>query len=316
MTIRTHLVMGFVVVLGVVAASCADPSSEPGGVPSEYQTVDEFMGRGAADAEAQYRAFTDLQGRIEGLLVECMADRGLEYAPYEGPTGERPPLGEGLSNSEFKLEYGYGVFTGMLEQAHWNTADEEYEGLEPDEWYWAFADDPDYMAVLDECTIQIEEELGRPDPGFHETMMATLDEAWGSLDSELDEMPQRIEKDSRYREAERAWSACMADNGHDFANEGDIDGYLAAKLEEFEATVNLGTVVLTESFEKDIRPLIDEELAIAAVDLECRTELDAVHHELRREYEGLFIDEHRDQLEEVRQYEQQLTEVLMEGWQW
>jgi hypothetical protein len=202
-----------------------------------------------------------------------MASRGLEYAPYEGPTGERLLLGEGLSDSEFRLQFGYGVFTGMLDEARWNTEDQSFEGIEPDEWYWAFADDPDYMATLD------------------------------------------IKEDSRSVEAEKAWSACMDDKGFDFATEEDIDAYLMAKLEEFEEEANLGTVLLTEPFERDVQPFIDEEMAIAAADVACRAELDRLRKELQREYEGWFIDDHRDELEKIRELEQQLMEVILEGWQ-
>lgn len=244
-----------------------------------------------------------------------MASRGLEYAPYEGPTGERLLLGEGLSDSEFRLQFGYGVFTGMLDEARWNTEDQSFEGIEPDEWYWAFADDPDYMATLDECTVQVENELGRLDSGFVETLSASLEEAWGPLDSELESVPQRIKEDSRSVEAEKAWSACMDDKGFDFATEEDIDAYLMAKLEEFEEEANLGTVLLTEPFERDVQPFIDEEMAIAAADVACRAELDRLRKELQREYEGWFIDDHRDELEKIRELEQQLMEVILEGWQ-
>jgi hypothetical protein len=277
--------------------------------------VDEFMGWSETDAVSERQAQLDLQTQIDEMLVVCMDARGFEYAPYEGPTGDRPVFGVGLSDSEFMLEFGYGVFTSLYDDARWNSQDQSFEGLEPDEWYWSFADDPEFMAALDECTVQIEEELGRPEPGFHESMMQSLDEAWGPLHSELEEIPRRIEKDSRYVEAEKTWSICMADSGYEFATGGQIEDYLWAKRGEYEEAANLGTVLLTESFEKDIRPFVDEELAIAAADVACRTELDKTREELRLEYEGLFIDKHRAQLEEIRTLEQELREVLMQGWQ-
>lgn len=315
MTTGTRLVVGFVTILSVIPTSCGGTTSESRGVPPEPQTLDEFLGWADFDESDERQAHVDLRGTIDGMLVECMAGRGLDYAPYEGPTGERPLLGEGLSDSEFRLQYGYGVFTGMLDDARWNTEDQDFEGLEPDEWYWAFADDPDYMAALDECTVQVETELGRPEPGFVEALSASLDEAWGPLNSELEELPKRIENDSRYVEAERAWSACMDDNGFDFVGEEAIDDYLMAKLGDFEEEANLGTVLLTEPFEKDIQPFIDEEMAIAAADVTCRAELDSLRKEIQREYEGWFIDDHRDELEKIRGLEQQVMEVILEGWQ-
>ncbi len=316
MTVRTRLlVAGFVTVLSVVSSSCGGTSSESRGAPPEPQTLADFIGWGDFDEGAERQARTDLQDRIDGMLVDCMASRGLEYAPYEGPTGERPLLGEGLSDSEFRLQYGYGVFTGMLDEARWNTEDQEYEGLEPDEWYWSFADDPDYVAVLDECTLQVEEDLGRPDPGFVETLYAAIDEAWGPLHTEFEKMPERIEQDSRYVDAEKGWSACMEDRGFDFAREEEIEAYLMAKRGEYEEEANLGTVLLNEPFERDIQPFVDEEMAIAAADVACRAELDSLRSELQREYEGWFIADHRDRLEKIRELEQQRLALIRKGWQ-
>lgn len=312
----THLVVGFTMVLALVSASCGETASGPGGVPSELQTVDEFMSR--ADPEAEYRAFVGLGNRFEGMLVECMAEQGLEYAAREADPGSRPLLGEGLSDSEFMLEYGYGVFTAMFDEARWTSEHPpDEQGADPDVLWGEFTDDLEaYMVVLDECSVRVEEKLGRPDPGFVEALSASLDEAWDPIGSELEDIPQRIERDSRYVEAEKAWSACMADNGYDFATEEDIENYLMSRRDEFEEDANLGTLVLTAAFVKDLQPFIDEELAIAAADLACRAALDRVREELQPEYEGLFIDKHRDQLEKIRELDQQLMEVIMEGWQW
>jgi hypothetical protein len=279
------------------------------------QTLDEFMG---VDADAEQQGFLDLQARIGELTVECMSDQGLEYAVREGDPGSRPPLGEGLSDDDFMLRYGYGVFTGVLDEARWNTEyPPEEQGADPDTLYGEFTDDVEaYMVVLDECTDQIERDLGRPEPGVREALVASIDEAWSPLESELEGVQRLIEGDSRLAEVEEAWSACMSDKGYDFDTDEDIESHLEAKLDDFEASINTGTLVLTTDLERDIQPLIDEELAIAAADLVCRPELDRIRLELQRQYEGLFIDEHRAQLEEIRALEQQLMEIFVEGWQW
>ena len=114
---RTHVAVVIIPILFLASASCAGTSSESRGAPPEPQTIDEFMGWDEVGEGAEHQAAAVLHTRIEAGLVECMAGRGLEYAPYEGPTGERPVLGEGLSEREFMRTYGYGVFTGMLEPA-------------------------------------------------------------------------------------------------------------------------------------------------------------------------------------------------------
>ena len=61
---------------------------------------------------------------------------------------------------------------------------------------------------------------------------------------------------------------------------------------------------------------VEVELAIAAADLACRDGVDRIREEVRCEHEGLFIDEHREDLESIRELEQQLSAILLEGWQW
>lgn len=314
---RIHRVVWLAILVAVVSVSCADTTSEPRAVPSELQTIDEFMGWAEVDEDAS-QAFIDLRHRIEGMLVECMADQGLEYAPRQADPGARPLLGEGLSDREFMLRYGYGVFTGMLDEARWNSEYPPDEiGADPDSLWGAFTDDVEsYMIVLEECNDQVEEELGRPEPGLREGLRASIEEAWAPLEPELEEMQRSIEDDSRFGEAQRGWSACMDEQGYGFRSDEDIGNHLMNKVGEFEEEANLGTLVLTATFERDIQPFIEEELAIAAADLACRAELDEVREELQCEYEGLFIDEHRDRLEEIRELEHQFTEIILEGWQW
>lgn len=315
---RTSLAVGLTIILALVSAACAETTSEPQRAPSELETLDEFIGWADFDEEAEHQAYVVLRSRIEGMLVECMADKGLEYAAREADPGSRPLFGEGLSDSEFRLQYGYGVFPGLLDEARWNSEHPpEDVGADPDVLWGDFTDDLDsYMVVLEECTVQVEEELGRPEPGLRETMSASIAEAWSPLEPLLEDMQRQMEEDSRLAEAEKGWSVCMDDKGFDFATDEDIDRYLMAKLGEFEEEANLGTIVLTAPFEKDIQPFIDEEMAVAAADGACRAELDRVRLQLQREYEGRFIDEHRDELEKIRQLEQRLMEVILEGWQW
>jgi hypothetical protein len=108
----------------------------------------------------------------------------------------------------------------------------------------------------------------------------------------------------------------MAEHGYDFATEEDIENYLWSKTALIEDAGGFEAVVDGRITEEEMRPLIDEELAIAAADVACRTELDEVNEEVLRDHQGEFIDEHREQLEKIRELDQRLMEILMEGWQW
>ena len=116
---RHHLplAVGFTVVLSLTSVSCGDSSSGPPATPTEYQTIEEFMGAG--DAQAEHEAYVKLRAEIERRIVDCMAAHGLEYVPQLADPG-RPVLGEGLTDAEFVRIFGYGISTGVLEEARWN----------------------------------------------------------------------------------------------------------------------------------------------------------------------------------------------------
>ena len=126
---RVPLAGGFAAILLLTAVACGDSSSGPPATPSEYQTINEFMGRG--DAEAEHEALVALRSEIETRVVDCMVGHGLEYVPRPAEPG-RPVLGEGMSDAEFVRTYGYGVFTGVLDEARWIAEHGDDEGEDPD----------------------------------------------------------------------------------------------------------------------------------------------------------------------------------------
>jgi hypothetical protein len=111
-------------------------------------------------------------------------------------------------------------------------------------------------------------------------------------------------------------SACLDEKGYSSSSEEDIESYLVGKLEGLGESLAEGTLILDEAMETDLQPLADEEIAIATADLACRADVERIRVELQREYEGLFIDQHREELEAIRELEQQLAAILLEGWQW
>jgi hypothetical protein len=146
-----------------------------------------------------------------------------------------------------------------------------------------------------------------------------LEEAWRELDPYWEELYQRIEADARIVEANTEWSGCMAEAGYDFATQEDIWKYLDEKMQELWDWEEEGPP-MTEAplegeegewspfppgvTEGEVRVLADEELEIAAADLACRSDLDEVYDEVRKEYEAQFILEHQALLERVREAEQ------------
>jgi hypothetical protein len=308
------LAVGFTAVLLLTVAACGDSSSGPSATPSEYQTIDEFMGR--ADAQAEEEAYVALRSEIETRIVDCMAGHGLEYVPRPADPG-RPVLGEGMSDAEFGRTYGYGIFTGVLDEARWIAEHGDDEGQDPDTMWGDFTDDVEsYMVLVDQCNEQAEVELGRPEPGLREALSVSVEEAWRPLEGALDDLERDIETDDRLVAAWDEWSACLDEKGYSFESEENIESYLMGKLEGLGESLTEGTLLLDEAMERDLQPLADEEIAIATADLACRTDVERIRVELQREYGGLFIDQHREELEAIRDLEQQFAAILLEGWQW
>jgi hypothetical protein len=293
----------------LIGTSCGSADVLPTTGPSS-QTLDEFMGWADFDQAAADRAHADLMARVGEMTVECMADHGLDYTPWIPPDAldldELPP-------AESLLLYGYGVFALMLEQYRFEMGHPDEIG-NPNEAIHAqnAPEGVDYMTVMWGCEDDAESALigGSPE------LPLLVDEAWSPLNDELDAVHQELERDPRLAEAEMVWSACMAERGYDFASEGDVEAYLGERFGEFDelgGSPALWEGVLTEA---DLQPFADEEMAIAEADASCRGEFDEVREELRRAYESRFIDEHLEELEQIRPIEERLMDQLLAGIRW
>ena len=157
-------------------------------------------------------------------------------------------------------------------------------------------------------------------------------EARETLGPALDEVFQRVLADPRFQEAERAWSVCMADRGYIYAGVmqmyEDIYEDFEQRLEEitgpdggfvinpFKGLTEDETEALSEDEMDDLfeqaeaealanidqealAALQQEERDLATADYECRQDLTEMTEELQREYEGRFIRENPDLLDEL-----------------
>ncbi len=304
---RIRLPLGLVVTSVLLAVSCGKPAVEP-------QTLDEFIGWDQFDERAAEEAWNDNWRQIEEMTVACMAEKGLDYTAWIPPdVGLGSFLEESLSDSEWKLRYGYGFFAVMITEARWTVEHAEELAEGNPNWVHAEAvpEDVDYDYWVESWACQELAELevrGEPDT----ELIPALEKAWSPLEEFREELQHDLENDPRLRDAREAWSACMAGQGYDFDTEEDIEDYLFSIGENLEEGALIG-LIRGEISEAVVQPLADEELAIAAADVACRGDLDRLHEELRAEYEGKFIAEHREQLEKIRVLEQQFMQMLLEG---
>lgn len=308
---RIRLLVGLVAVLGLVVVSCGEPV-----VDYEPQTLEEFMGWDDFDERAAYEAWNETSRRIQELTVECMAAKGLEYTPfgpYSIPENEIWLDSAVMSESEFKLHYGYGFFATMLNEYQFNVEHSEELAQENPNWVFAEGETPegvDYWAEAWACEDEAELEVrGETDT----ELVPALEEAWTQLGSALEELREEVENDSRLADAEEQWAACMAEKGYDFASEEDIFDHFSPMMNDLEEKGGFEALMEGAIPVAEIEVLAQEELAIAADDVACRTDLDIVYKELQAEYGGKFIAEHFERLEEIRVLEQQFMQMRLEG---
>lgn len=331
----------------LIATACgSDELGDASGSAAEAETLDEFFGWGEQDPEeqaAEEEKWRQREREMQEKIAECMAEQGFEYKPviWEEEIGF-VGLGddEELTEEEWKLKYGYGVFAMLLEDMR------RFEEEGPPEEDFV---DPnmEYMESLSESERGAYEkalwgdwEGHQPEPQFDEegneiwvepdwseiggcqnTVQQEFyggeEDAWRELDEELqpayEEFEQWINTDSRVVELNQAWSTCMAEKGYDYENEEAINEYLWGLEEDLwtqnepppdwepteEELENMGPFGPGID-EADVQALADEELAIAAADVECAGGKYEEIDEIRKEYESEFIEKYRDLLERQR----------------
>jgi hypothetical protein len=307
-------VLAILLTLVLLIASCGGDTSESGVTEAagELQTLEEYLGWADIDPQLEKQRVLEEATRHEEVVADCMAGKGLEYTVFIPFEPDWTEMLWGLTDNEAKLRFGYGFFAAALEEIRFNEEHaDEFPGENPNEAIHSqqAPEGVDYMGAWNECGDLADEVAPiDPDPALREA----LEEAWGPLDSLAQEMWQQMESDPRLPAAEADWSACMAEAGYDFATEEDIEEYLwslAGDLEEPGSTVPSESV----TYEAELEPLADVELAIAAADVACRGDLDQVRDQVQREYECAFIAEHLEELEPIRVLVQELVQQGLYG---
>ncbi|MEA2022973.1 MAG: hypothetical protein U9N79_01640 [Actinomycetota bacterium] len=251
-----------------------------------------------------------------------------------------PGEDEDLTQQEEKLKYGYHMFTMLIEDMQrWEENPPEEEFHDPNEEYLETLSESESEAY--EKALWGDWEGNEPEPEFDEEgneiwvepdwseiggcqniveqeyrgdQNEAMEELWEELEPAWREFEQWINTDSRVVELNQAWSTCMAEKGYDFENEQAIHEYLGGLEEDLwtqnepppdwepteEEIEDMGPFGpgITEA---DVQALADEELAIAAADVECAGGMYEEIDEIAKGYEGKFIEKYRDLLERERE---------------
>jgi hypothetical protein len=289
---RRHATLVFAIAFAITACG-----GDGGGGDEEVLAIDEQLG---IDADG----ILDRQTRAENLIRDCMEAKGFDYVPVD-PVAQRDALvGEaGLTEEEFEKEFGYGITTlyeqrraaasgpnevirNQLSESERAEYDQTLFGDDPTATFDVALDTGDFSR-LGGCTKEATEKVF----GGAEVLQ--------TLQTELDELDDRILADERMVRAVAAWSGCMREKGFDdLADPEEVDAVLEAKL---LAIVGSPGTEAEPTFDRAaLLALQDEEVQMVAADIACeKKHITDVEDEVRVEEERAFRERNADLLSKV-----------------
>lgn len=272
------------------------------------------------------------QRDLEEKVEECMTEKGFEYYPNVSE-GEANKLAEAYSlpDDEFAEQYGYGISTLMFtddsdEEANDNPNQEYRDSLSAqaqEEYDQALHGDMTSFATS-ESDGEGAVTAGPPEDADFGCYGDAADEIYGprdegsatdpflefdSLMDDLFQLGERVKADPRVAEATDAWRNCMADAGHpDFENVSEPEQQVFQRMNELRGTLapDDAEAGIAPPEEDDIDPealaeLQEFELELAQADYTCKDDhYNEVAHDVSRELEQEFVEQHRDELEQFR----------------
>jgi len=287
------LVLGLLVV--VVSASCSGGgSSKPAASPPAAGSPGE-VAVGLDKKSLQRR-----QLELEGLLASCMKAKGFDYVPLD-PTAT--PRGrvvvQGLTDEEFRSQYGYGISTlydaaakpgakgvtsnpniGIrdgLSPADRTAYDKALTGGSSEATFASAVDNGDFSS-LGGCTREATEKV------FGGT------KALQTVQSALDEVDKRVAADKRVTAAQRQWASCMRQAGFEFQEGDEIEASLTKRL---EAIVGAPGSRKATYDKPALASLQESELKVAETDASCEAKfLKPVKDKVEAETEAAVVAAH------------------------
>lgn len=262
----------------------------------------------------------------EQAVADCMTAQGFEYTPVEPHPGALADQSEGspwsLPEADFAERYGYGLFTidapGVTDpNAARLAAMDESEHIA----YFTALEGPAEEDVQDGAEATT---VGCYDQALMEVLGGQLSsEEFAGFVEEYDALFEREESDPRIEDAAQEWSDCMVaedsrygadhpdgapdivlDRLDDLAPEGLEVGTINIESVEIEGQSRqvhrldgLDVSTLDDQFLRTMRAY---EIDVATADYGCRANFDNVSYEVMTEYEEEFVEEHRTELEQLR----------------
>jgi hypothetical protein len=290
---------------------------------ADGETLADFVpGWPSSDAAAADQGQAE---RAQEAIRDCMAAAGFEYVVDvpDDPFGAQ-------TEADLAAEYGFGLAVPIVDQ--WQSDGgapqsddpdpnapivEALSDAERDAYYLALygedlvVDDTMTQEEIDQAYQKSQKagcEASAYGYAYNQEASAAFYEQFGTA---YNDIVVRMQSDSRIAALDGQWSACMAEEGYDFATEIDAQEYILSKLEgvgaisDYEVdrdslSVASDVVELDSATQAAVQDIADEEVEIAVASVGCRQNFETVVTEVYRDYEAQFIEEHRAELEQFR----------------
>jgi hypothetical protein len=311
---------------GATSGPSPDSTAPGGSVPTTNPTaparyvgpIDQFLGFGNGKQPTEADRAQEQQDlrAVEQQIATCMQEQGFQYIAVE-PNNDRRNRKEAMlamPPGDFAAQYGYGITTmDFQESSAANPNDAIVEAMTVPERSAYFLALYGSLITIDANGRPVKPKQAgtAPPPGAEscaekadvavfgprpEADTSASQDAYVDLQNSINALNDSIHSDPRLTAAMTAWTDCMEARGHPGYTSFDA-GQDEVRTREDEvigdkATSEVDPAVLTE--------LRAFEITVATDEYQCSLPYESVHEAVQTEVEQAFIDEHRAELEQLR----------------
>jgi hypothetical protein len=251
-------------------------------------TLTEFLG---LERSADQQRTRDLA--VQQLIEQCMASKGLRYQAHVASLPMPPD--PALSPTDWARKWGFGISTG----ARSGNAEGEPD---PNQAYVATLSAENrstYVAALVGESGASSAYGGGCTGSANERVHGIADRKLAPLATDMRRLQETARSDPRMSDAMSKWNECLAEKG---LPAGPPSGAADRAIAQIQGALSSVETATGDPVDPARLEQVQELERTVATNLAvCVQALDDVSLAVRREIEGRFIQEHRDQLETLRQ---------------
>jgi hypothetical protein len=238
MKVARRLPLTLLAVVAAVAA-CGGPQPDSGqrsGTSPEFEDAlaDALRQQGTDDGESE----PEQHERAQQFLADCLAREGFTYHPAPAPQAPHEALG--LTDREFRLQYGRGIST-LISERQAQAATEPEDPNEQARSAMSEAERTAYAEAQTQCERAMVIEIGIIPTGRHRLPSGS------PLGDIIIDAARASRTDPRVVEVLSRWAGCMREQGFDYGSGEELEQALFTRAEPIrQAYVDLGQALVAQ----------------------------------------------------------------------